>query len=72
MFLRQKIGKHSKLENHQKSSIVDPDPDLPGSAFIWLHWIRVGLRIRIQEPGNWPTFTNKPGILPFRKAFVPS
>ncbi len=42
----------------QNKQCVDPS----GSAFIWLSWIR------IQEHGNWP----KPGILPFKKAFMPS
>ncbi len=27
---------------------------------------------RIQEHENLPKFTNKPGLLPFKKAFVPS
>jgi hypothetical protein len=40
------------------SSVVDLDP--PGSAFIWLSWIQIwsvlGMRIRIQEHGNWHKF----------------
>ncbi len=32
----------------------------------------LGLRIRIQKHGNWPKFTNKPGFLLFKTAFVPS
>jgi hypothetical protein len=31
----------------------------------------LGMRTRIQD-GNLPKFINKPGFLPFRKAFVPS
>ncbi len=27
----------------------------------------LGMRIRIQELGNWPTFTNKPGFLPLKR-----
>ncbi len=30
------------------------------------------MRIRIQQHGNLPKFKNKPGFLPFKKAFVPS
>jgi hypothetical protein len=26
----------------------------------------LGMRIRIQEHGKWPKFTNKPGFLPFK------
>ncbi len=48
------------------SSVVGPDPDPYGSAFIWLTWIW----IRIQEHGNWPKFTNKHGFLHFLKAFL--
>ncbi len=40
------------------------DPDSPGSAFIWRSWIR------IQEHRNLPKFSNKPGFLPFKKAFL--
>ncbi len=30
----------------------------------------LGMRLRIQEHGNRHKFTNKPGFLPFKKAFV--
>ncbi len=55
--------------------VSDPDPDLLGTAFIWLPWIRI--RIGNADPdsgaiGNCPKFTNKPGFLPFEKAFVHS
>ncbi len=33
--------------------------------------LRIRIRIRNQEYGNLPKFTNKPGFLPFKKAFVP-
>jgi hypothetical protein len=36
---------------------MDPDPYWKG---------------RIQEHGNRPKFQNKPGLLPFKTAFVPS
>jgi hypothetical protein len=32
----------------------------------------LAMRIRPQEHGNWPKFTNIPVFLPFKKAFVPS
>jgi hypothetical protein len=35
----------------------------PGSGSV------LGMRIRIQEHENLPKFTNKPGFLPFKKAF---
>ncbi len=52
----------------------------PHAFCIVLLWIRIhpdlhpylGMRIQIQEHGKWPKFTNKPGFLPFKKAFVPS
>jgi hypothetical protein len=46
-------------------SFVDPDPlsfGCPGSGLL-------RMRILIQEHGNWPKFTYKPGFLPFKKAF---
>ncbi len=36
----------------------------PGSGSVLV------IRIRIQEHVNWAKFTNKPGFLPFKKAFV--
>jgi hypothetical protein len=54
---------------------VDPDPDPHKSALIWLSWIRIhtefGMRIRIQEHGNSPKFTNKPGFLPQKPGHDP-
>ncbi len=39
--------------------LLDPNPDPHGSVFILLSWIRIfGVRIRIREHGNRPTFTN--------------
>jgi hypothetical protein len=48
----------SRLDLIHKISVVDPEPDPepPGSAFIWLSWIRI----------------RKPGFLPFKMAFLPS
>ncbi len=44
---------------------------------LWQHLITgsgsvFGMRIQIQEHGNRPESTNKPGFLPFKKGFVPS
>ncbi len=55
---------------------MDPDPDPHGSAFIWLSWTRI--RNGNADPDtdseqeNLPEFTNIPGFLWFKKAFVPS
>ncbi len=52
--------------------------DSQRSPLNWLSWIRIristvlGMRIRIHKHWNWPKFTNKPGFLPFKKAYVPS
>ncbi len=61
-------------------SVVDPDP-----LSFWQSWIRIRLHLTVTDPdlywecwskihehGNWPKLTNKPGFLPFKKAFVPS
>ncbi len=49
------------------------DPEQHGSAFIWLSWLRIGIRNSNPDPGAWKftKITNKPGFLPFEKAFVP-
>ncbi len=50
-------------------SFLDPDPHwfgCPGFGSV------LGMGIQIQEHGYWPKLTNKPGLLPFKKAFVPS
>jgi hypothetical protein len=52
-----------------KNSVVDPDPDWfgsPGSGY------GSEMRIRIQEQGNRPKFTNKPYFQPLKKPFVPT
>jgi hypothetical protein len=44
--------------------------DLHESALIWLEFGSgsvLGMRIRIQEHGNLPKFTNIPGFVPFKK-----
>ncbi len=32
-------------------SVVEPDP--PGSEFIWLSWIRIGIENADPDPGAW-------------------
>jgi hypothetical protein len=34
-------------------SVVDPDPDSPGSAFIRLSWIRIRIGNADPDPGAW-------------------
>ncbi len=51
---------------------MDPDPDPPLDphslcCLVSGSVLRMRIQIRIQEHGNWPKFTNKPGFLPFIK-----
>ncbi len=39
-----------KLTNREISSVVDPDSDPHGSAFIGLSWIRIWIRIGNADP----------------------
>jgi hypothetical protein len=50
------------------TSGVNQDPDLHGSALIWLSWIQ----IQIQEQEKFTKITKKTDFHPFKKAFVPA
>ncbi len=53
---------------------MDPDPDSPASAFIWLSLIRIRIGNANPDTGAWKLakIYHKPGFLPFKEAFVPS